>query len=181
MDIVRERFNLYLLLALTATLLCGCQTGKGKKDETTLRIHAEATENTSFTRTVKIFKNESVSMDVHDLPMLTDRDVTEAKVVNTVGGGFAISLKFNSTAKWMLDHHTSQNIGRHLAIFVMFGKDPSISRWIAAPIISQRWSDGMIIFTPDATREEAEQIVAGLKGDTNKGAFEKEDAEAKQE
>ena len=36
------------------------------------------------------------------------------------------------------------------------------ARWLAAPRISQRIKDGVLVFTPDATREEAERIVRGL-------------------
>ena len=36
-------------------------------------------------------------------------------------------------------------------------------RWLAAPILQQRIRDGLLVFTPDATREEAERIVRGLK------------------
>jgi len=162
MDSAWNRFNLYLMLAGIAVLLCGCKTGKDKKVETTLRVHAEATENTSFTRKVKIYKDESLAMKVHEMPMLSDIDLLDAKVVDTMGGGFAISLKFNAMGRWTLDQHTSLNIGRHLAIYAMWGNKPAVSRWLAAPIISKRTADGMIIFTPDATREEAEEIVRGL-------------------
>lgn len=179
MDTVRERFNLYLLLMLAALLACGCQTGKKKKLETTLRVHAEATEDTSFTRTVKIFKDESVTMKIHEMPMLSDLDLTEAKIVEAMGG-FALSLKFNPMGRWTLDHHTSMNIGRHLAIFVMFGEKPAVSRWIAAPIISNRASDGMIVFTPDCTREEAEQIILGLAQAKEKTKSKKDDQTAEE-
>ena len=161
MNCATGRFNLYLTLCLGALLLCGCKTSKSKQPEAVIRIHAHATEDTSFTRTVKVFKNESVSMKIHQMPLLSEMDLADAKVVEALGG-FAISLKFKPTGQWRLDHYTSLNIGRNYAIFVIFGKDPAISRWIAAPIISSRISDGMIIFTPDCTREEAEEIVRGL-------------------
>jgi hypothetical protein len=35
-------------------------------------------------------------------------------------------------------------------------------RWLAAPVISHRIGDGVLVFTPDATREEAEEIALGL-------------------
>ena len=35
-------------------------------------------------------------------------------------------------------------------------------RWLAAPRINKRIADGVLVFTPDATREEAEQIALGL-------------------
>jgi hypothetical protein len=162
MDSVAGRFNLYLAFTVAAVLLCGCQTNKSKKPEASIFIHAEATDDTSFTRTIKLFREGTVTMKIHQTPMLTERNLVEAKVENVVGGGFAISLKFSPGGQWTLDQYTSLNIGRHYAIFVMFGKDPIITRWIAAPIIDRRISDGMILFTPDCTREEADEIVAGL-------------------
>ena len=171
MDIASRRFNFYLLAGLGALLLCGCQSAKSKKVETTLRIHAEATDDTSFTRKIKVYQDESLTMKVHELPFITETDIVEAQVVEALGG-FALQLKFNPRTRWVLDHHTSMNIGRHFAIFVQFGAKPSVARWIAAPIISGRNSDGMMIFTPDATREEAEQIVQGLPKKESKLATE---------
>jgi len=161
MDIALRRFNLYLLLVLTALAVSACQSSKSKKVETTLRIHMEAKDSSSFTKEVKVFKDESVTMRVHQMPLLTDIDVVDAQVVEALGG-FAIQIKVNPMGRWQLDHYTSLNIGRHYAIFVMFGKKPMVTRWLAAPIISNRISNGVILFTPDCTREEAEEIVKGL-------------------
>jgi hypothetical protein len=36
------------------------------------------------------------------------------------------------------------------------------NRFLGAPLITKRITDGVFVFTPDATREEAERIVAGL-------------------
>jgi len=88
-------------------------------------------------------------------------DVVDAKIVEALGG-FALQIKFNPMGRWQLDQYTGLNIGRHYAIFMMFGNKPAVTRWIAAPIISHRISNGVILFTPDCTREEAELIVQGL-------------------
>jgi preprotein translocase subunit SecD len=167
MDLVRRRFNTYLLSLLCVASLCGCITtgSKKKSEETVLRVHAEARDNSSFTRKVTVLRTSPVDMVVDQSPILTDEEVADARVVEALGG-FAIQIKFDSRGQWLLDHHTSLNLGRHLAIFVSYGgKKNTKSRWLAAPIISQRVSDGMLIFTPDATREEADEIVLGLKSD----------------
>jgi hypothetical protein len=161
MYIALSRFNLYLLLALVISGATGCQTGKSKKVETILRIHMEARNNNAFTREVKVYKDESAKLRLDETPLLTERDVDDAQVVEALGG-FAIQINFNPTGRWQLDQQTSLNIGRHYAIFVLFGNKPSVSRWIAAPIISNRIANGVLLFTPDSTREEAEQIVNGL-------------------
>ena len=161
MDIASRRFNLILLLAALVLSCSGCQTGKPKKVESTIRIHAEAKNDDGFSSKVKVFKDESVTMRIHEMPLASDVDIVDAKVVDTLGG-FAIQLKLNPMGRWQLDQYTGLNLGRHYAIFALWGKKPSISRWIAAPIISNRISDGIILFTPDATREEADAIVLGL-------------------
>ena len=161
MNVAWCRFNLYLLLAALTLGGTACQTGKSKKLETSLRIHTEARAEASFTRKIKVFKDESVPMLINDMPLLTDVDVVDAQIVEALGG-FALQIKFNPTGRWQLDKHTGLNIGRHYAIFVLFGNDPAVSRWIAAPIISHRIANGVILFTPDCTREEAELIVQGL-------------------
>jgi hypothetical protein len=53
-------------------------------------------------------------------------------------------------------------VGRRLVIFSEFGKKLSQNRWLAAPLIQRRIENGLLVFTPDATRAEAEEIAAGL-------------------
>jgi len=162
MDSVCRRFNFYLLAALSVLLFCGCATHKKKKDPVTvLRVHAQAKDNTTFTRKITVFESNPVQMTVDKSTLLTDAEVTEAHVVDALGG-FALVIKFDKRGQWLLDEHSSLNIGRSLAIFVQYGEKSEKARWIAAPIISNRISDGALIFTPDVTREEAELIVKGL-------------------
>jgi hypothetical protein len=59
---------------------------------------------------------------------------------------------------WLLEQYTTANKGKHLAISAEFGE----MRWLAAPKITQRLGEGRLVFTPDATREEAERIVDGV-------------------
>jgi hypothetical protein len=61
-----------------------------------------------------------------------------------------------------LEQFTAANPGRHLAIFGQWGDKLSAGRWLAAPLISRRITKGTIIFTPDASREEALKLVTGL-------------------
>ena len=64
--------------------------------------------------------------------------------------------------KWLLEQKTTTNPGKHIAIFAEWGKKLKESRWLAAPVIPRRISNGVLTFTPDATREEMEQLVLGL-------------------
>jgi len=167
MDSVCRRFNIYLLAALSLLLVGGCASNKKddkkkeKKLETYLRVHAQAKDSTTFTKKITIFPNSPVTMTVDQSPLLTDTDVEKAQVVDTLGG-FALVIKFDKRGQWLLDQHSSLNIGRTLAIFAQYGEKGAKTKWIAAPIISRRISDGTLLFTPDVTREEAEQIAKGL-------------------
>lgn len=165
MDFAPRRFNSYFLALLAAALACfgtGCKTPGRKAPQTTLRIHAEATDNSSFTRKIEVYRTFPTKMLVEQSPLLTEAEVKEAAVVEALGG-FALQFKLDSRGRWLLDHHSSLHRGRKLAIFATFGEGGKKARWLAAPVLSHRISNGQLIFTPDATREEAELIVAGLK------------------
>jgi hypothetical protein len=162
MDFGCGRFNIYLLVALAAALVCGCKSyNDKKKPDPVLRVHAEAQDKTTFTKKVTVYRSSPKEMIVDESILLNENMVKEARVVEALGG-FALAIQFDKTGQWTLDEHTSLNLGRHLAIFAQFGEKNGISRWLAAPIISNRITDGMLVFTPDATRDEAEQLVEGL-------------------
>ena len=73
-------------------------------------------------------------------------------------GSFAIALQFDRRGTWLLEQYTVSGKGRRAAIFSQF----SDTRWLAAPILNRNITDGRFVFTPDATRAEAERIVRGL-------------------
>lgn len=179
MDITRRCFNIYLLAALSAMLFCGCATDKNnKKNVTLLQVHAAATDKTTFTKKVSVYRNTPVVMRVDQSPLLTEQDVKKASVVEALGG-FALAIEFGARGRWLLDQHSSLNKGKNLAIFTKFGDKPGVERWIAAPILSNRITDGALIFTPDATREEAELIARGLGEPPDKSKRKEESAEMK--
>ena len=63
----------------------------------------------------------------------------------------------------VLDTITAANRGKRIVFFAQFGpKDAALQRWLAAPKIVGRVSTGRFVFTPNATREEADQIALGL-------------------
>jgi len=161
----RSRFNIYLLFLFVAFLACGCGSTKSKKDEplSTLRIHMEvAMVVLDFGIKVPIYRANPILIPVDKQPFLTELNVESAKVVNDAVGGFALQIEFNHSGALLLEQYTTANPGRHMAIFSLFGKEKTDSRWLGAPIISRHISNGILIFTPDATREEAERIALGL-------------------
>jgi len=162
-----QRFNVYLLLALTAAAWCGCSTGGHHgKQLSSLRIHLETnTDDPKSSQAASIGRSSPVTVNVEPEPFLTEVHVKEAKVVDTEGG-FALQLKFGRQGGQLLEQYTAANRGRRFAIFSRFITPPghklNEGRWLAAPRILKHIPDGILTFTPDATREEAAEIARGL-------------------
>jgi hypothetical protein len=163
-----SRFNIYLVLALASGSICGCQTEARKRDKVVaaLLVHEEATPGpNSPSKQVSIFPSHPVTFTVAKEPFLTEKFVKEARVVNVVGG-FALQLQFDRQGAWLLEQYSTSKHGMRIAIFCQFCNPLEAKlnegRWLAAPKMQARITDGLIVFTPDATREEAERIVLGL-------------------
>jgi hypothetical protein len=164
-----KRFNIYLSAGLAVAIAFGCQTSPEKhkekekqKEMATLRLHLEASPHGSGrTEVASILRDHPVDITVEQTPFATEGNVAEAKVVNMIGG-FEISIQLNHEGTWLLEQYTAANHNRKIAVFCQWGKDLSEHRWLAAPKISKRISNGLIVFTPDTSREEADEIVLGL-------------------
>ena len=81
----------------------------------------------------------------------------DAKLIDTLGGPM-IALKFNSRGALRMQMWTVSKPGRHIAVWSRW----TDGRWLAAPMVSRAIEDGVLVFSPDATREEAQEIVRGL-------------------
>jgi hypothetical protein len=164
MRIRPDRFNIILLLAAALAGFVGCKSPESeKKNElTTLRVHVQArSDGMQNAETVPVFREHPVLVSIARTPLLSEADVAGAKVVDVMGG-FAIQVQFDRRGMWQLEQATTINKGRHFAIFSQFGTNTNQARWLAAPRISKPITDGYLVFTPDATREEADRIVNGL-------------------
>ncbi len=157
------RFNLYLLiLAASALLAVGCATSRKENKQTAaLRIHLQSTESVSTGQTVSILRSSPLLIAINADPIITETMVADAKILETPGG-FAVALHFNSTGTLIFEEYTGANPGKHFAIFGQWSDKAIDGRWLAAPIISHRNAGGVFSFTPDMSREEAEQLVLGL-------------------
>ena len=149
-------FNLYLLLLL---VLAGCQLAGHKKEASTLRLHVEVNpDGTENNGPVPIGRGDSTfQVNVEKEPFLKEGNITQAWVVDALGG-FQILIQYDRRGTLLLEQYSSAYRGKRVAIFSQFGD----VRWLAAPVMANRISDGTLVFTPDATREEAERIVSGL-------------------
>ncbi len=163
-----SRFNIYLALGVALALVSGCNTEQRKRDKivTKLSVYEEVERSPNTpTQEASIFRTSPMKFTIAKNPFLSEKFVKEAKVVNAVGG-FALELQLDREGTWLLEQYSLANKGLHLAIFCQFvnPNEEKINdgRWLAAPKIPGRISNGLIIFAPDATREEADQIALGL-------------------
>ena len=167
MIIAGKGFNTYLLFLFFLLFVTGCQSPERKARQrlTVLDVHLESRDLPERQKIVSVYRERPFTISVQNEPFLTQNDVQEARVIEVVGG-FAIRLQFVQRGARLLEQYSSGNPGKHLAIFSQFVTPPKETlnegRWLAAPRINHRITDGVLVFTPDATREEAEQIVLGL-------------------
>jgi preprotein translocase subunit SecD len=169
-------FNLYLVIALGSGLVAGCKSaGSQGKILATVRLHLETKPNPadrmSHTDSVEVDRHNPMSFTIAKDPFLTEGNVKEAKVIDTPGG-FAVQLQFDEQGTWLLEEYTTANRNKHIVIasqFVAPGEEKiNKGRWLAAPKIGTHITDGLFSFTPDATREEAERIAAGINNVAHK-------------
>ena len=157
------RFNTYLFL-LAVALSVGCKTAEERRRDkaiTTFRLHLET--NRGDTRSDAIVEIAGAQLYVNNSPFLDETSVTNAAVVDTRDGGFAIQVQYDRHGTLVLDVVSTENRGRHLAIFTQFGPGKlEQKRWLGAPYIGSSITGGVLIFTPNSTRAEAEQVVQGL-------------------
>ena len=107
-----------------------------------------------------VYRAQPVYICVERNAALDEGFMKKAEVVDVdEHGGFAIKITFTPDGTRQLDYLTTANKGKRLAVQARWKED----RWLAAPIITKRIADGVFIFTPDATREEADRIVHGLE------------------
>ena len=162
MKVYARRFNTYLALAAAAGLFSGCQTTSRDELTSALRVYIEASADGVSTRqTVSVFRANPTAVAVATTPVLTEANIVAAKVIEAQGG-FAIQIQFDENGTWTLEQYSASNPGKHFVIFGQWGKNAADGRWLAAPLITRRIGDGALVFTPDASRAEADRLVLGL-------------------
>jgi hypothetical protein len=172
MMISRSRFNIYLASILALLVLLGagvgCKTSKSesKKIVSVLRLHLESTRRDDSTEVVSVFRSNPVQFRVEKNPFLSEGLLEQARIVEQTGG-FGLELTFERRGAWLLEQYTAAGIGKRAAIYTEFVPNPAEpkileKRWLAAPKITKRITDGVFTFTPDASREECERILVGV-------------------
>jgi hypothetical protein len=153
------RFNIYLLLIL-AVFLVSCKTPEERKkgkEASTIRLFLETNRDGAQNGGVAIYRSHPIRLNVDREPFLTEGDLEVASLVD-LPGGFGIKAQFNGHGALVMEGVTVAHKSQHIVVQSNFGE----TRWLAAPLITRRISNGELLFTPDATREEAERIVRGL-------------------
>lgn len=170
MKLCFARFNIFLLI-ISMAVAAGCSTSDEKKKESkkeessekklmsTLRFHMEINPDGSDSNgPVSIYRDNPTVINIWRRPFLDETHIEEASVIEQFGS-FAIRVKFDAyMGQRLLEQATNTYRGQRVAIFSLFTE----GRWLAAPKITKTITDGVFIFTPDATREEADRIVLGL-------------------
>lgn len=151
-----------ILMLVAAAIAAGCTTSEErilKKQLSTLRIHVESDAGTADrSSAISVHRASPILLNIDREVVLDERDVANALVVDQADGLFAVEINFNPHGTRVLERISVVNKGRRMALFSEFGE----ARWLAAPMITARNTGGRIVFTPDATREEAQRFVRGL-------------------
>jgi len=161
MRAITRRFNLFLALMALA-LLCGCQTDKKSKVVSILRVHIEVNSNNAgISQTISVLRADPVLVTIAKEPILAEASIIAARVIDA-RGGFGLEIQFDEMSALTLEQYSAANPGRHFAVFGQWGEKKADSRWLGAPLITHRVADGILSFTPDMSRAEADRLVLGL-------------------
>ena len=157
-----RRFNLFLAFMAMA-VLCGCQTDQKNKEVSALRVHLESGSNGSSTsETISVPpRDDPVLITIEKEPILTEANIIASKVIETQGG-IALQIQFDESSSLMLEQYSAANPGKHFVIFGQWGEKRADGRWLAAPLITHRIVGGILSFTPDLSRAEADRLALGL-------------------
>ncbi|HEY4414762.1 MAG TPA: hypothetical protein VGO57_03635 [Verrucomicrobiae bacterium] len=171
MNFYAGRFNLYLLAGLALALACGCASSEKKKEDKSLgrlRVHIESTANSANGgQVISVLRAKPVAISIANEPILTEASIIKA-VLQESPGGFLIRIQFDTPGSWTLEQFSAANPNEHFAIFGQWTDNSADSRWLAAPLITGRIADGILMFTPDMSHEEAVKYVKALNRSAKK-------------
>jgi hypothetical protein len=162
MKLPLSRFN--IILPMLLVLVLGCKSSeerKRAKEATFMRFHVEANvDGTQHNMRVPVYRSSPMLVGVERDAALDEGFMDKVELVTADEfGNQAIKITFNEAGKKRLDYITSSYKGLRLVIQARWTE----TRWLAAPLITKRITDGVFVFTPDASSEECERIISGLK------------------
>ncbi len=169
MNSLAGRINM-ILAAVACACLLGCNTPKTSppnqkeaeppKQATLMQFHIEANPDpTGRTMVAPIFRARPFNLTVQREPVLDEGFMEKVELVDTDEvGGYAIKVTFDKLGARRLDALSVEHRSQRLAVHAEWTE----TRWLGAPILNKRITNGEFIFTPDATREETDRLVRGL-------------------
>ncbi len=132
---------------------------KKKKPLKYFRVHVESRRDLPE-RTVlaKLHSDETVQVPVEKLPALNESHLKRAALIEEPGG-YLVQFQFDSVGTKLLEAHSAAANGRHFAVAVDIDGE---TRWIAILLIRRRLSEGVLSFSPAASREDMDRLVRDL-------------------
>lgn len=167
------RFNTYLLAGGLLLWFNGCASRDPRNvpELAALRLHLEVNpDGTDRNSPVLVGRAAPFLVNLTKEPFLTEYQIVSASLVDSFGG-FSISVKFDTPGSWILEQYTVSNKGKRIGVSAIFGEAQE-PRWLGAPRISQHITNGVFVFTPDISRNDADRLVVGLNNfarDSKKG------------
>lgn len=155
--------GLLLLAAGCATSPTEKQAKQEAKDMSVVRLFTEVRDESMAGSEVSLPRSSPVTIKIDREPFADERDVVRADVISTVGG-FSIRLELTTHGRMALEQASVSHAGLRLVAFGQWtvGKEDSVQRWLAAPVMKAALRAGVVVFTPDLSREEADRFVRSL-------------------
>lgn len=158
-------FSLTVLLALGCASSGASASGKKKKPIKFFRVHLETRHDIpERSMAAEVGRSSPMRFMSEKLPILNETHVAESSLIPETGG-FEVRIKFTSVGSMLLQNYTSAAVGKHLLLMTEIDGEV---RWLAAPLIQRRIDDGILLFVPDASKEEMGRLVDGLNSAVRK-------------
>lgn len=137
---------------------------KEEKPAAMVRVFMETTDDGTAPK-VDVIRSRPLAVAITKQPFIDERDIVRAILLETPDGGFMMKLELTSHGKQSLEMATVSSNGRRMVVFsqwTMDGVEKPEERWLAAPLIRTPLHDGVMVFSMDCNREEANRIVDGI-------------------
>ncbi len=151
-------------------LLAGCastpadkKSKEEAKDMSVVRLFTEVRDESMPGSKAALPRSNPMEIKIDKEPFADERDVARADVIKSVGG-FSIRIELTSHGRMTLEQASVTHAGLRLVAFGQWSinKEESVQRWLAAPVMKSALRTGVVVFTPDLSREEADRFVRGL-------------------
>lgn len=167
---MQQLSRIFLLLLMIVVPNSGCLTNDATKESRNpekqlgqLRVFLETHEDGIRSQRVKVLRSAPFEVVVDRAPILTEAELNRIELVQTELGYF-IEIEADKRGSWILENYSATNSGRRFVISVVYPEQI----WLAAPVIRARIADGIMRFSPDASIEEAHEIVLAVNNSIRK-------------